>query len=228
MTPGHAAKATLWLILKDLTVEFRLRRAWPAMLFLGILLVFCLALQLDLPATQKQQVGCGMLWLAVFFAGTLALDRSFAGEREEGCWRTLKTYPLSPTAVLVAKMAVNFVALALLECVLIPAFVVFADVPLLARPLPLLFVASLANLGFVAVGVLVSAATVGLSHQSSLLTLLQLPLMTPVILAAAEATRLLPSDGLNEAWWRWIKLLAAFAVLFVTVGLLVFDFVVEE
>jgi heme exporter protein B len=228
MTPGHAAKATFWLILKDLAVEFRLRRAWPAMLFLGIVLVICLVLQIDLPGTQRQQVVCGMLWVAVFFAGTLALERSFAGEREEGCWRTLMAYPLSPTSVLVAKMAVNFMALALLECVLVPAFVVFADVPLLARPLPLLVVAALANLGFVAVGVLVSAATAGLSHRSSLLTLLQLPLMTPVILAAAEATRLLSADGLDETEWRWIKLLAAFAVLFVTLGLLVFEFVAEE
>lgn len=227
MTPGHSLKALAWLVAKDLKGELRVRRAWPGMVLFGMVLVFFLELQLDLPTHEKQQVISGLLWLNVFFAGSLALERSFSSEREEGCWRTLLLYPQSPTIVYVAKMAVNLIALVLLECLLIPAFVVFSNVPLLDHPIPLILVALLGNLGFVAVGVLVTAATAGLSQRGSLLSLLQLPLLTPVILGTAEATRLLVIGNLDGQWWHWVQLLAAFAIIFVTLGILIFEFILE-
>jgi len=58
--------------------------------------------------------------------------------------------------------------------------------------------------------------------------LLVLPLAIPVVLAAAEATRLLGEDGGQLSYWRWIQLLAGFAVIFVTAGTLLIQYVVEE
>lgn len=227
MAASHGLRAFWWIVVKDLVAEARGRRAWPGMLLLGLVVVVLLAAQVDLSPDQKLQVLSGLLWLDVFFAGTFALEGSFAGEREDGCWRALLLYPLSPVVVFLAKVVVNVVALSLLECVLIPALVVFADAPLLHRPLPLALVALLGNLGFAAVGVLVGALTAGLSQRSGLLALLLLPLVMPVLLAAAGATRLLLTVGLDSQWWCWIQLLAAFAVLFVTLGILVFEFAVE-
>jgi heme exporter protein A len=218
----------LWLVVKDLVTEFRVRRAWPAMLLLGLVLVLLVEIQADLPIREKLQVVSGLLWLNIFFAGTLAVDRSFASEREEGCWRALLLYPLSPSVLFLAKMAVSFLALGLLECFLIPAFVVFSNAPLLDRPLPLLLIACLGNLGFASVGALVSGLTTTFSQRGSLLALLVLPLMTPVILGAAEATRLLVLGDLGERWCGWMQLLAAFAVLFTTLGTLVFPFALED
>lgn len=228
MPAGHMLRAFWFLVAKDLVGEFRARRAWPAMLLLGLLLVVLVEMQIDLPAEQKQRVICGLLWLDIFFAGTLALERSLAGEREEGCWRTLLLYPISPAVVLLAKMAVNFGALVLLEAVLIPAFVIFADAPLLANPLMLGLVVMLGNLGFVSVGVLTSALTAHSSQRGGLLTLVLLPLLTPVLVGAAEATRLTMIGLPSEAWWSWVQLLAAFSALFTTVGLFVFPYAVEE
>jgi heme exporter protein B len=185
-------------------------------------------MQLDLPAVQKQRIGGGLLWVAIFFAGTLALERSFAAEREEGCWPALLLYPVSPSTVFFAKTAANFLALACLECALIPAFMVLSNLPLLDRPLPLLLVAALGNLGFVSLGVVVSALTAGMSQRSGLLALLLLPLLVPVLLGAAEATRLLLLGELTDAWWRWVQLLGAFAVLYTTLGVMVFELVIEE
>jgi heme exporter protein B len=228
MPTSHAIRAFLWLVAKDLVTEFRVRRAWPAMLLLGLVLVLLVEIQTDLPTWEKHQVVSGLLWLNVVFAGTLALDRSFASEREEGCWRVLLLYPLPPSVLFLAKMAVSFLALVLLECILIPAFVVFSNTPLLARPLPLLLIACLGNLGIASVGALVSGLTTAFSQRGSLLALLLLPLMTPVILGAAEATRLLVMGDLGERWDCWIQLLAAFAVLFTILGILVFPFALED
>lgn len=228
MAASPLFRALWWLVVKDLVVELRIRRAWPGMLLLGLVLVLLLEMQLELPAGQKLQVVGGLLWLDVFFAGTLALERSFASEREEGCWQALLRYPLAPAGVFLAKTAVNLVALVLLECVLIPAFVVFGNTPLFDRPGPLILVALLANLGFASVGVVVSALTVSCAHRGSLLALVLLPLATPVLLGAAEATRLLLAGSLDDTWWRWVQLLGVFAALFTTLGTLVFEFVVED
>lgn len=228
MPAGYSLRAFWFMLAKDLVGEFRARRAWPAMLFLGLLLVFLVEMQIDLPREQKQRVICGLLWLDIFFAGTLALERSFASEREEGCWRNLLLYPISPTVILFAKMTVNFVALTLLQAVLLPAFVVISDVPLLARPLPLGLVVLLGNLGFVSVGVVVSALTTQSSQRGGLLALVLLPLLTPILVGAAEATRLAVIGDFGEQWRNWVQLLAAFAIVFMTVGTLVFHLAIED
>jgi heme exporter protein B len=228
MQSGHALKAFGCLVVKDLLSEMRLCRSWPVMLLLGLVLVILLEMQIDLGPTQKQQVGSGLFWLDVFFAGALMIERFLAGEREEGCWKSLLLYPVSPMTIFFAKTAVAVVALVLLECVLVPAFIVFSNIPLLQHPLCFVTVALLVNLGYASVGVVISALTIQLSHRSSLLPLLLLPLMTPVIMSAAAATRFLVAADLDEQWWRWLQLLACCAVMFTTVGALVFEFAIED
>ena len=71
-----------WMIHKDLISEWRACRAWPAMMVLGAVVALLVSLQMDLlPHHRQRVVGC-LLWLAIFFSGMIAVDRSFAGERE--------------------------------------------------------------------------------------------------------------------------------------------------
>ena len=218
----------LWMIHKDLVSECRARMVWPAMLLLGIAVALVLSIQMDLLPDQKRQMVGGLLWLAIFFAGMLAIDRSFASEREDGCWEGLLLYPVSTTTVYLAKLAVNVVALAALQCVLIPLFVVLSDVPLLAHPWAMLLVALLGNLGIAAIGTLLSALATGIRQSRNLLVLLVLPMVIPVVLAAAEATSLIAEGNLQAEWWRWVQLLGGFAVIFIVAGTVLFDFVVED
>jgi heme exporter protein B len=228
MPAGHALKAFRCLVMKDLISEFRMGRSWPGMVLLGLMLVFLLEMQVDLGMQEKWQVMSGLLWIDVFFAGTLMVERLLAGEREEGCLRALLLYPVSPTVVFFAKTTVIVLALVLLECVLVPAFIVFSDVPLLQRPWCFVTVALLANVGYAAVGVVISALTAQLPHRSNLLPLLLLPLMAPVLISAAAATRLLLAADPENQWGRWVQLLGCFAVVFTTLGALVFEFVLED
>jgi heme exporter protein B len=217
-----------WLVSKDLVSECRARRVWPAMLLLGLLVALTFSVQMDLPPQEQRRIIGGLLWLAIFFAGTLALDRSLAAEREDGCWEGLLLYPVSSTTIYLAKVAVNVVALAALQCVLIPLFAVLSDVPLLARPGPIILIALLGNLGISALATLLSALATAVRHGAYLLPVLALPMAIPVVLAAAEATRLTVENDLGDAWWQWVRLLGAFAVIFVTAGIALFDFAVED
>ena len=225
---NHVFANLWWIFHKDLITEFRARRVWPAMLLLGVIVGVVFSLEMDLLPDQKQRMVGGLLWLAIFFAGLTALDRSFAGEREDGCWEGLRLYPLAPTTIYLAKLAANAVALAVLQAILIPLFFLLANLPLTAHPAELLLLAGLGNLGIAAVGTLLSALASGLGRSGTLLSILALPMMIPVVLAAAESTRLLAEDQIGDAWWRWVQLLGAFAIVFLTAGTVLFEYAIED
>ncbi len=217
-----------WIVHKDLLSECRAGQVWPAMLLFGVVAALVFSIQMDLPHEQKRRVVGGLLWLATFFAGMVAVDRSFASECEEGGWEGLRVYPVAPAAIFLAKLLVNFAALTALQCVLIPLFVVFSDVSLLAHPWAMLLVTVLGNLGIAAVGTLLSAMTSSLRRSTSLLGLLALPMAVPVVLAAAETTRLSIEGSFGTQWWCWVQLLGLFALVFLAAGSFLFQFVIEE
>ncbi len=217
-----------WIIQKDLMSELRGRRTWPAMLVLGIVVALVFSLQMDLLLDQKQRVVGGLLWLAIFFAGMTAVDRSFAMEHEEGCWQGLKLLPVGPSTLFLAKWVVNVAALLALAGLLIPLFFMLGELPLLAHAGEMTLVAVLACPGLAAVGTLVSALAIGSGRGGSPLVLVVLPLVIPVVLAAAECTRLVVQGEFDDSWWRWIQLLGAFAVIFTTAGTLLFEYAIED
>lgn len=228
MRINQSARTIWWLIHKDLLREWRSFGVWPGMFLLGLVTVFLLASQLNVTLELKILLTGGLLWLAIFFAGTIALERSFASERDNGGWQALCLYPVAPSGIFLAKMAVNVLSLSLLECLLVPAFAVLTDVPLLSRPLPLLLVTGLGTVCFASIGTLIGALTAGIRARGGLLALVLLPLLTPVVLASAEATRLILSIGVGPACWQWVKLLAVFATVFTLAGIVLFEYVMEE
>ena len=217
-----------WLIHKDLVLEYRTRQAWPAMLLLGIIVAVVFNLQIELLPEQRPAATGALLWLAILFSGLVAFERTAAAEQQDGCWDGLVLYPIPPSMIYLAKLAVNFIALLSLECVLVPLFIVLADVPLLRHAWAMVLVAVLGSLGMAAVGTLVSAVTHGLRQRGAMLSLLLLPLLLPLVLAAAEATRIGAEGELGSEWWRWVQFLGAFAIVFTILGLVLFEFLVEE
>jgi heme exporter protein B len=228
MTAFFSAWRLWWLIHKDLTREIRAPQAWPRTMLLGIVLVLLLATQIDLPMGQQTRVISGLLWTTIFFSGTLAIERSFPSEHDDGCWQALLLFPVAPSMIFFAKMIVNVASIVILEALLIPLFIVLTDVPLLARPGPLVLIAVLGSIGFAAVGTLLGGITAGMRNQGGLLALLLLPLVAPVLLSSAEATRIALASVDDPLWWWWIQLLAAFAAVFTAVGALAFGFVMED
>ena len=57
-----------WMIQKDLVSEWRSRRAWPAMILLGIVVAVVFSVQMDLPSEYKRQMAASLLWVAIFLA----------------------------------------------------------------------------------------------------------------------------------------------------------------
>jgi heme exporter protein B len=216
------------IITKDLRCELRARMTFASIALLGVLLVLALEIQADLPTETKQGLIGGSLWLAVFIAGTLGMERSFSDETNHGCFDALRMYAVSPSAIYMAKLLFNFALLMAVTAILILLFTVLADPPWFEHSLAMLLISLLGNLSFSAIGTLVAALVNRVRSRGSLLTLVLLPLVLPVLLAAGEATRLTIANDLHEEFWRWLQLLAAFAVIFITAAVLIFEFIMED
>jgi heme exporter protein B len=199
----------------------------PAVLLLGVVLMLMLNLQTDLPEPFALRTAVGFIWLTVFIAGTMGLDRSFAAEHEEGCWDALRMYPVSPGVVFTAKTLLNWLVYCAAAGTSIMLCAVLSDTVLLIRP-AILLVAVLASLAFAAIGTLVAAVTNTLKRRSNWIALLLLPLVIPVVLGAGEATWLVIEGRLDSMFWNWLQLLAAFAAIFLITGAFVFEFLMED
>lgn len=218
----------VFLVAKDLLAEWRLPRVWPAMVLVGLVLAATLTLPLELLPDEKRLLGPALLWVATLLAAMLAVERSFASEQQEGAWEGLRMYPLRMETVYLAKMGSNVLAVACLQALLVPLFSVLTGLPLATHPLALLAVVVLGNLAITSLGTLLSALAMGLRHLPGTVALLVLPAGVPVVLAAAEGTRLLAEPALTPPFWRWVQYLGVFAAVFIAAGIVLVDIAVEE
>jgi len=97
-------------------------------------------------------------------------------------------------------------------------------VPLLVGPL--LLIVLLGTLGIAAVGTLFSAMAAATQARELLLPILVFPLIVPVVIGSVRATGTLLVATANEP--PWLGLIAAFDVIFLSVSMLTFVYVVEE
>jgi len=225
---ANYCRKTWSLVRSDLRREFRAPAVLPSVLLLGFLVVAVLSMQLDGPVENQPRMAASLLWLAIFFAGIVSVEQSFAGEREGGCWDALRLYPVAPSVIFTAKLTFNFFILSLLSVVLFPLFAMFGNAPLFLHPGELTLLVIVANAGLAAAGTLVAAITNGLRVRGHLTALLLLPLVLPVLLGGGDATRLLMLAEVSADFWQWLQLLAVFAVVFITAGVLACDYLMED
>ena len=116
----------------------------------------------------------------------------------------------------------------LVEAVALPLFILFFDVDLSGSLPGILAVTALATIGFVGVGTVFSAMVVRTRFAELMLPVLLLPFMVPPLIGATQATtRLLAGRPLSEVW-GWLRLLAVYDIVFVTLSALTFWAVVDE
>jgi len=110
----------------------------------------------------------------------------------------------------------------------LPMFVLFFNVAVGHVLLPLVVVIALATVGFVAVGTLFSAMVVRTRFAELMLLVLLLPfLLLPLTYAVQATARLLADRPLSEVA-GWLKLLAAYDIVFLAVASWLFPYTVGE
>ena len=215
----------VWLILrKDLTVEVRSREIAYTTIFFAVSCVLVFAFALVKEGKPPEDGAAGILWIAISFAGTLALGRAFERERQAETLRALLLAPAPRPAVYVGKLLGIVALLCGAEVLLVPLVALLYQAPLLRYPGWLAVILITGTLGFSAVGTLFAAMLVRARSRDVLLPVLLYPITVPVIIAGVRGTAALLQPTMNIEIVRfWIALLVAFDVVFVTLALWTFE-----
>ncbi|MGH2989971.1 MAG: heme exporter protein CcmB, partial [Solirubrobacterales bacterium] len=216
------------ILAKDLRVELRTLESVPGMVLFAVTTFVLFRFGLDRTSLDGS-LAAGVLLATVLFAAILAVNRIFVAERDQGGLDAIRLAPVDANALLAAKVAALVVYLVVLEAITVPVFAVFflAEWAALA---PLAAVLVLANLGLAATGALVSALATGSRARDLLVPLVLLPLIVPVMIAAAGAAEPLLAAGGPQYGdvGSWLAVLGLYDVVFLLVGYGVFDFVLED
>jgi heme exporter protein B len=217
------------LLAKELALELRTREAVPAMVLFSITtyVVFHFGLDRD---RVSGDLAAGVLWVTLLFAAILGINRLFVAEHEQGGFDGFLLAPVDRTALLVAKAIALFSFLCIVEVVAVPAFAILLLGPGLTQALPeLLLVLAAANGGIAVVGTLVAALAIQTRARDLIVPLLALPLLVPVVLAAARVTTpLFAEGGAGALAGDWLAVLALYDLLFALIAYAVFDFLLED
>jgi heme exporter protein B len=220
-------RAAAILLAKELRLEFRTRELLSATIVFALVIVMFFSFAFEPTAAESGRYGPGLLWIAFLFAGSLMLNPSFAREQVNDTLDGLRMAPISPFAILSAKMLANFIFMSLVELVLVPVFGVLYDVPLAGVVGRLIFVLVLGTVGLTVTGTVFSAVSSHARMRELLLPLLLLPILAPLLIGAVEATASLLADQ-PELNRTWIALLAGFDIVFLTAAWLLCDYLIEE
>jgi heme exporter protein B len=219
---------TLLLLWKDLLLELRRRDSLLTMFFFGTLLLFVFHFSFDFAPDKVAEMAPALLWLAFLFTGTLGLTQLFQVERENHCLDALLLSPLDRGALFLAKTFFNLLLMLLVELVVMPLFWILFNLQGWNLLPQLFLVTLLGTVGFCVLGTMMSAVTLRARARELLLPLVLFPLMIPVILATIRCMENIMRAGDLGDTWSWLRLLLGFDVIFVTVGILIFDRVIED
>jgi heme exporter protein B len=217
------------LVRKDLRLELRAFESVPAMLMFSVSTFVLFHFGLDRRSLEGD-LAAGVLWVTLLLAAVLGMNRLFVAERDQGGFDGFLMAPVDRTALFVAKALLLFAFLVAVELVAIPAFVVLLLEPGPGQALPeLLAVLLLADAGIAIVGTLVGAIGVQTRARDLIVPLMALPLLVPVVIAAAEAsTPLFEAGGAEPFPERWLLVLGLYDAVFGLLAYAVFDFLLEE
>ena len=217
-------RAALVVAGKDVRLELRARDTLASAVVFGLIVVVVFNFGLNRAPGSLAPAAPGLLWVAYAFTGVLAMNRAFS--REPGGLDGLLAAPVSRDAVFLGKMLGSLAFMLVIEAALLPIFAVMLDLPALSPVLGLVIL--LATVGFATLGTFFAAIAAQTRAREILLPALFFPVVTPVIIAAVEATAVALGGGpLTPIWTRWAPLLVVFDALFLVICPWLFGLIFE-
>ena len=178
--------------------------ATPLVFFAIVVSLFPLGVGPD--PTILRTMAPGVLWVAALLATLLSLNRLFASDYADGTLEQLALSPQSLTSLVFAKIAAHWVTTGLPLLLLSPLLAIQLNLP--TGALATLLLALLLGTPVLSlIGGIGAALTLGLRGGGVLVSLLVLPLYTPVLIFGAGAVTASAAGFDPEAY---ISLLGAF------------------
>ena len=217
----------MWALLwKDVLLELRTKERLSSLFVLALLIILVFVFALGPEQARRPEIGAGVLWVTLLFAGMLSLQRGFLIEQERGCLFGLLLTPIDAGTLFIAKFLGNVLFLTIVEAIVTPITLLLLGSSWSPLLLLLAAVELLGIIGFSALGTLFAAIAVRTRAREVLLPVMLLPLLVPLLMASVKVTSALLT---GEAWPEaWLRVLLGFDVIFVVTGWLIFGQVMRE
>lgn len=209
-----------WLVaLKDLQLELRTKEILTSTGLFAVLVVTLGSLAFYTDPVSSPSVAPGVLWISILFCGILLIGRSWALERENDAVFALLLAPIPRSAIYLGKTLSALILLFAVELLLVPLCLIFFQIEPSGVVLPLFGLVLLGSVGFVSTASLFSSVGIRTRARDLMLSVLVFPLVAPALLAGAVATRELFAGATMAEIIGWMRILAAFDLLFLGFGI---------
>lgn len=223
---------------KDIRTEFRTKEMIVSMAIFSLLIIFAFRFAFYFYLEGNSTITTGpnsllplvspILWVTFTFAGMFGLLSSFAKEKDRGSLDGLLLCPMDRTAIYFGKVISNFFLILLVDIFSLIFFAIFFSFDFSGNIIPLFAVILLGTFSFVIIGTFVSGLLVNTRNRGVLLPILFIPLIIfPVLLPSITATSTALEGRILDAIPE-LRILGMFAVIYIAMGYLLFNYVVEE
>jgi len=174
------------------------------------------------------QLASPILWIAFFFTGMFSLSIIYKREVEEGTLEGLLVSPISLSSIYLGKFLANLLVIFCLELFTMLMFFVFfpINVPDLFAILTLIIIGTI---GIVALGNVISAISSNLSQSGVMLPVLLVPvLLFTIIMSSIGATSKVFAGAHIFDVMQEIRFIFVFDVVFLAMGYLLIDYILED
>lgn len=207
---------------KDLRTELRTRYSLNALFMFAFTTLVVVSFSLGQQSISIP-VQAALFWIIIFFSAMSALAGVFIKEEDSKTAQTLRLYA-RPSVVYAGKLIYNTLLLLLLCLLLTPLFIILMNVRV-PDPWSFALIVLLGAVGLSGATTLIGAMVAKANVRGALFAVLSFPILLPLLVVAISGTS---SVLVNGGWLNVqneIKLLAAYAVIMITLSAVLFEFV---
>ncbi|MEC8945893.1 MAG: heme exporter protein CcmB [Chloroflexota bacterium] len=214
------------LFYRELLIEFRAKEQLTTMVIFALTTIIIFQFSFEMRTGNVKVLIPGVLWISVFFASMLSLNRSFSRDQEENISRGIASTPIDPLSIYISKVLTNTIFLCALEVILLPIITVLLNSSILyINLIPVLLVG---NIGVSATGAIVAATVANTKSRETLLPVILLPLLLPVLLGCITATGAIIDEQPITKYGHWVQIVAIYDIIFTFASGLLFHFAIEN
>jgi len=214
------------LIKKDIKIEFQTKETLVTLCLFGLLIITVFSLSTENNSLINQNFGAGILWSSVIFAGSIAMVKFFYHEEQNKTLQSLLVMPVPSELILFSKSIVFFLFLSISEIVIFLISSVLFNLNIFS--LKLIIGSVVFNVGYSVVGSFFGVISSKSSSKEILLTMLLIPIITPILMFIIATTNDVIRSELNSNFQLWLGVGISFDIIFLTLMSYLFGKILEE
>ncbi|MEZ4753026.1 MAG: heme exporter protein CcmB [Bdellovibrionota bacterium] len=219
------------LFIKDIKIEFRSKDTLVLYSMLGVLLSVVIASGVSSSFVDRKsilQLFPTFIWLVFLLTGSFAISKIQEYEFSNGAYKRLLVSGVSLSKMFLAKVFSGVIVICFGFLVSLLALSVLLNVSILSELPVLLVLLLVAAIGFCSLSVLISPIALQSKMSSLLLPLMILPLLFPLFYGLLELSSQYFTQQHNIFSSMWFTLLVGLDVLYLLLGMNLYQHVLRE